>query len=422
QLSRTEKRNEMYLNFYNFKKEPFHITPDPDFLFLSKSHKEALGSIIYGIEKRKGFVAITGAVGVGKTTILRSYLEKADKEKIKSIYIFNPSVSFKSLLKTIHQELEIETRTDDVHEMVDQLHRSLIEEFKNGHNVVLVIDEAQNIPIATLENLRMLSNLETSKEKLIQMVLIGQPEFEQMLKKHSLRQINQRIAIRSVILPLTPKESSAYIHHRLAKVTSDGERVFTRSAVRKIVKAAHGVPRTLNILCDNALITGYGSQKKPVTARMVREVLSDISGGKKTSILKWRYASVPLFAMAAAVFWFSLYEEPMKKEQPPPGPQKMLPSIQNLPSAAEKLPEFPQPKVPERQKQYPVMRAVKKGDNLSTLIQDVYGFSDPKIIDWIKSKNPSIKNVHKIYIGNEILFPELDSMSKKRTQADTKQR
>jgi nucleoside-triphosphatase THEP1 len=168
----------MYLSFYHLKKEPFHITPDPEFLFLSPSHKEALGSVIYGIEKRKGFVAITGEVGVGKTTILRSYLDRAELERLKIIYVFNPNVSFQGLLKTISRELGFTLRADDTYEMVNQLQEILIEMYWRNQFVVLIIDEAQNMPIDTLENLRMLSNLETSKDKLIQILLVGQPEFD----------------------------------------------------------------------------------------------------------------------------------------------------------------------------------------------------------------------------------------------------
>ena len=166
----------MYLDFYRLKKNPFHITPDPEFLFLSSSHKEASASLIYGIEERKGFIAITGEIGVGKTTILRSYLESADPQMLKVVYIFNSMLPFESLLKQIFNELGlVAAEGDDVPELVSHLHQFLIEEYKHDRNVALIIDEAQNMPVETLENLRMLSNLETSKDKLIQIVMVGQP-------------------------------------------------------------------------------------------------------------------------------------------------------------------------------------------------------------------------------------------------------
>ncbi|HQI95892.1 MAG TPA: AAA family ATPase [Syntrophorhabdus sp.] len=288
----------MYLNYYNLKKEPFHITPDPEFLYLSPSHKEALGSIIYGIEQKKGFVVIIGAVGVGKTTILRSYLDTADKKHLKIIYIFNARLTFEELVKTIYQELGIDSKTDDIFDMVNNLYKILIDEYTKGNSVVLVIDEAQNVPVDTLENLRMLSNLETPKDKLIQIVLVGQPEFEERLNMEKLKQLKQRIAIRSTILPLTKPESLDYIEHRLLRAGTHSKAVFTQDALEAICKKASGIPRTINILCDNALITGFGYQQKPVSSKVVREVIRDIEGKRKQSLpirhLAWGFAAVIL--------------------------------------------------------------------------------------------------------------------------------
>ena len=282
----------MYLNFYNLKKEPFQITPDPEFLFLSPSHKEALAAIMYGVEQRKGFIAITGEVGVGKTTILRSYLEEIDKETLKTIYIFNPNLSFSGLLKTIFQELGVDSKTEEPSGMVTQLYRILIDEYKKGGNVALVIDEAQNMPAETLENLRMLSNLETSKDKLIQIVLVGQPEFGEMLKRKELRQLNQRIAIKTTISPLVKEECMAYIQHRLTKASLHGSIMFTQSALKKIIAQSHGIPRIINILCDNALITGFGYQKERISVRVAKEVIADFKGHKGRGPLKWVFAAV----------------------------------------------------------------------------------------------------------------------------------
>jgi len=232
----------MYLNFYNLRKQPFHITPDPEFLYLSPSHKEALAAIIYGIEQKKGFVAIVGAVGVGKTTILRSYLERADKKHLKIIYVFNARLTFEGLLRTIYQELELPVEGNDVVEMTNRLYEVLIEEYRQGNTIVLVIDEAQNMPVDTLENLRMLSNLETSKDKLIQIVLVGQPEFDEELKQHRLRQLRQRLAIRSSILPLTENESMEYIRYRLQKAGVDPSSVFTLPALKAVVRRRRASP------------------------------------------------------------------------------------------------------------------------------------------------------------------------------------
>jgi len=177
----------MYLNFYNLKKEPFQITPDPSFLYLSPGHKEALASIMYGVEKRKGFILIMGAVGVGKTTILRAYLEKVSAERLRIIYLFNANISYFNLLKYIFRELGITPETDEIFEMVNQLHQALIKEYREGRNVLVLIDEAQNMPLDTLENLRMLSNLETTTEKLIQIVFSAQLEFDKTLNMEELK-------------------------------------------------------------------------------------------------------------------------------------------------------------------------------------------------------------------------------------------
>lgn len=297
----------MYLNFYSLRREPFNITPDPDFLFLNESHKEALASIVYGIEKRKGFIAITGGIGLGKTTIVRAYLETQDNEHLKIIYVFNANITFKGLLRTIYQELELEGDDGDIFELVNRLHLTLIAEYEAGNNIVVIVDEAQNMPVETLENLRMLSNLETSTDKLIQIVFIGQPEFDALVDRPELRQLKQRIAIRATIQPLNGRESIEYITHRLNRAGLGGGMPFTDRALQGIAKGAKGVPRTINILCDNALITGFGCDQRTVGLKLVNEVLSDFAGEKPVGSW-WPYIAAAAIALIiAVVFIFSLY-------------------------------------------------------------------------------------------------------------------
>jgi general secretion pathway protein A len=420
----------MYLNYYGFKKEPFQITPDPEFLFLSPSHKEAMASIIYGIEEKKGFVAIFGGVGVGKTTILRAYLERVNKDQAKLIYIFNANLTFKSLLTTIYQDLGITVSADDIFLMVNRLHEALVEEYKNKHSVVLIIDEAQNMPIETLENLRMLSNLETSTDKLIQIVLIGQPEFEDNLNRYELRQLRQRIAIRATILPLTREESARYIEHRLSKVMIKNEPVFTKGAIKEIAAYSEGIPRVINIICDNAFITGYGYQKKPVTAKIVREISADFRPKnskapeqKHESSFRWKTAAALMVAfVAAGAFWLSPYKpqsweqlrtllHPYKELPLPKTEAKLIP----MPEAkAVDVPveppvvEEPAPKVEplvETRKPAQPPRIVQKGDTLSKLILAKYGSFDGNLLQRVKQSNPGIKDVNKIYTGDAIVFP-----------------
>ncbi|SNB46145.1 ExeA family protein [Geobacter sp. DSM 9736] len=283
----TLEKEDMYTNFYNLVKEPFHITPDPEFLFLSNAHKEALASIIYGVEQRKGFVAVIGEVGLGKTTILRSFLDQVDNDQTKIIYLFNSNISFKGLLQTIYQNLGHPPESDDVVEMVNRLHQILIDYYKSGRNVVLVIDEAQNMPLRTLENLRMLSNLETSTDKLIQIVFSGQPEFEQKLKSYELRQLKQRIAIKAVIKPFNENESMDYINHRLTKAAGGEVEVFTRGALKLIVRHAEGIPRLINVLCDNCMISGFGYQQKRIEAKTVKEIVADLEQKEEAGFPRW---------------------------------------------------------------------------------------------------------------------------------------
>jgi general secretion pathway protein A len=293
----------MYANFYKLRKEPFNVTPDPTFLYLSSSHKEAIGSLLYGIKSRKGFIAILGEVGTGKTTIVRTYLNSINRGTIKLIYLFNPNLTFNALLRDLLAEFGVKPASDESNKMIAQLHRCLIDQYRKRRNVTLIIDEAQNMPLPTLESLRMLSNLETTREKLLQIVLVGQPELEDMLARHELRQLRNRIALLAKIHPLSEKESLDYIQSRVDKVSlKKNNRLFTNEALRLIVKRAQGIPRTINILCDNALVTGYGYQASVITADIVKEIIADREGRR----LPRRNALVNAIGIAgllASLYW-----------------------------------------------------------------------------------------------------------------------
>jgi len=297
----------VYLQHFHLTRPPFHITPDPEFLYSSPSHREALASIIYGVEERKGFLALVGEVGVGKTTVLRTFTEKADKEKLKVIYLFNANMTFKSLVKTLCTELDLPSDTEDYFDLVPKLYEALIEHYRLGRNVVLIIDEAQNMPVETLENLRMLSNLETTKDKLIQIVLCGQIELDYMLSLQQLRQLKQRIVLRAVISPLTPLESEEYIRHRLARAGCKRTIPFTKTALKEIVRHARGIPRILNILCDNALLTTFGYRKEKVDKNIVKEVIIDRGEKKRPALQRWAVAGLLALLLAlllaASGYW-----------------------------------------------------------------------------------------------------------------------
>jgi general secretion pathway protein A len=293
----------MYLDYYQLRKKPFHVTPDPEFLYLSPSHREALASIIHGVEQRKGFIEVTGEVGTGKTTILRSYLSQTAPGRVKAAYVFNPNVSFPVLLKNIFQELGIVPISAKVHEMVLQFHLFLIDEYKKGITVILIVDEAQNMPVGTLENMRLLTNLETTTDKLLQIVLCGQPELESLLGRKELRQLRQRIAVRATISPLSRKESLEYIRHRLSKASYKETDIFTPAATARIIRKAKGNPRVINILCDNALITGYGYQEKRVSSRTAREIIADLERKSSLMYRVWRIAGLSFLLLLTGGYW-----------------------------------------------------------------------------------------------------------------------
>jgi len=340
----------MYLEYFGLKKEPFHITPDPYFFFMGPSHKESYASLIYGLKNRKGFISLTGEVGLGKTTIVRTFLTHCDfKNKIKTVFVFNPNLSFKGLLLTIYSELGVDlpesmapraainnhpcvlSPEDQLYDLVHKLQSVLIEEYQAGNNVVLVIDEAQNMPIQTLENLRMLSNLETNKDKLLQIFLIGQTELNTILNKEELRQLRQRIAVRTVLRPLTYDQTRNYIFDRLQKAgANDDQKIFTASALKKIHEYSKGIPRKINIICDNALITGFGYGRDRIDSSIIKEVQADLEGRyRKIFRLKYVLAVCLLAGILGAGLLYHNFGDRFKSEVPVlstlPGDNSSLP-------------------------------------------------------------------------------------------------
>ena len=291
----------MYLGYYGLSKEPFSVTPDPDFLYFTPSHKEAFAAITYGVAKRRGFIVITGEVGAGKTTILRACLDQVKRQEVDCLYLFDPNLSFRDLLQMLLRELGHDAAERDSAWMLDWLHWSLAQRFRAKRNVALIIDEAQNMPLETLEQLHMLSSLETSKEKLLQIVLVGRPELDKALDLHSLRQLKQRIAVRTVIQPLTREQSRGYLRHRIEKAGGSLDETFTPAAVKALIKYGKGIPRTLNIIAGNALIAGAGAQRRPVPARIVHGVVADHEGRRYRPWLKWAFGACVLTACSATV-------------------------------------------------------------------------------------------------------------------------
>ena len=245
----------MYCSYYGISEKPFSITPDPKYLYLGRTHKEAFAHLVYGIRERGGFIVITGEIGTGKTTLCRSLLNHLDADTLVA-FIFNPTLSALELLKSINEDFGIRSQAGSQKELIDELNRFLLEKRQDGKNMVLIIDEAQNLDMEVLEHIRLLSNLETDTEKMLQIILIGQPEFRRMLEAPKLLQLNQRVTVRYHLSPLTREETAAYIHHRLSVAGAEDKVRFSPGAVKRIFHYTKGVPRLINVLCDRALLAG----------------------------------------------------------------------------------------------------------------------------------------------------------------------
>ncbi len=265
----------MYCEFYQLTERPFNVTPDPRFLYLNARYREAIASLNYGITQRKGFITLIGEAGTGKTTLLKKLLEDLDN-KTRSVFIFNTNVTFEEILEYIFAEFDLPVHNGKKLYMLQRLNSFLLEELRNGVNVALLIDEAQDLEFSVLEDLRLLSNLETAKEKILQIVLSGQPELGQKLSNPVLRQLRQRIGINCRLLPLSRDEITEYITYRLQAAGSPDLKLFTREAEDQIYHFSRGIPRLVNVVCDNALVIGYALGKKRIGADLIIEAASDL--------------------------------------------------------------------------------------------------------------------------------------------------
>lgn len=267
----------MYETFFQFTESPFNLTPDPRFFFASRKHEEALEHVRYGIAQRKGFMVVTGEVGTGKTTLSRLLLEKLDRP-IRTSLIFNPSLNTTELLQAVNHDFGIPADSASKKDLVSGLNRFLLDTLAEGGNAVLIIDEGQNLSIECLEEIRMLSNLETEKDKLIQILLIGQPELREKLNQPELRQLNQRVAIRYHIEPLGLEEMEAYVAFRLRVAGGQDRLFFTPKALKKIHRNSSGVPRLVNLICDKALLGAFAQESRLVDHKTVDRALRELAG------------------------------------------------------------------------------------------------------------------------------------------------
>ncbi len=265
----------MYKRFYGLQANPFNLNPDPRFLYESRWVEEALACLKYGIESRKGFVMLTGEVGTGKTTLLNKLLRFLRAKGLSTAYVFNPRLKVMEFLQYMMADFGLPTDSNGKAAYLQRLNQFLLERYSAGKTAVLIVDEAQNLSVDVLEEIRMLTNLETSTEKLLQIILCGQPELETKMKEPSLRQLRQRIAIRAKTHALNQEETGKYIQVRLGIAGASGDPVFSQEAVDAIFEFSRGIPRVINLLCEHALITGFADQLRPIPARVLRQVAKE---------------------------------------------------------------------------------------------------------------------------------------------------
>ena len=265
----------MYCKYYGLKERPFNVTSDPSFFFSSKKHKEAISHLLYGVSQRKGIIVLTGEIGTGKTTICRFFLNQVTKN-VKTAFILNPTFSEVQLLESIIKDFGLSSKNRTKLGMVLELNNFLLRESQAGNNLVLIVDEAQNLKPDLLEQIRLLSNLETEKDKLLQVILVGQPELNNRLNLHDLRQLRQRIMVRYHITPLDQDEIKSYINHRLEIASTDKKIVFTDEAISMISRFSSGTPRLINMICDRALLAGYVSETNQIDFNILKKCTEEL--------------------------------------------------------------------------------------------------------------------------------------------------
>ena len=445
----------MYTGHFHLRSEAFSLTPDPAFLYLSPGHAEALAGLKVGLEGRRGLMVVVGEVGMGKTTVLYSLLTELG-EGIKTAYISNTKLPFDDILRQALSDFGVPCASRDRVELLSALNSFLRECASEGTTAALVIDEAQNLENDVFENLRLLSNYETYTEKLLQIVLVGQPELEVKLRQPSLRQVAERVAVRCNINPLSRAESMRYVEHRLQRAGGSASAIFTTPALEFLLVKARGIPRRINILCHTAMLFAYGRGEQLVTFPMARAAAREKEGrGLVTLGHGFRPAATPAadaqtaprFRPAWAVAGFAagilvmvglgvldgrtsprdavsappaqpLADESAEALQRERADKRLNEAIETLTAviAAQQkagaeapvvvTPNAQDPPPPSVEPQSYKEIRVRRGTTLRALVKEVYGQDKPDLIDRIKTANPQIVNADRIIAGDTLRFPD----------------
>ena len=339
----------MYTRFFGLNEKPFSITPDPRYLFMSERHGEALAHLVYGVTESGGFIQLTGEVGTGKTTLVRSLLLNRMPSNADVAVVLNPQQSAHEFVETICGELHVPVpeEKNSIKTCIDALNRHLLTAHAEGRRTILVVDEAQNLAPDVLEQVRMLTNLETSKQKLLQIILIGQPELRELLARTDLRQLAQRITGRYHLEPLSRDETAQYVEHRL-RVAGALVEIFDSGANRELYRLTLGIPRLINVICDRALLGAYSHETRSINRRLVRRAAAEVSG-KADHRSPWRWALPGVTAIAAAVvaigFWTIRGETPSASQEAVAAPIVVEPSNTITDVKADPIVDLPLPTV-----------------------------------------------------------------------------
>jgi general secretion pathway protein A len=433
----------MYNSYFGFRESPFSVTPDPRFFYANPIYLEAFATLRYGIEAKKGFIVITGEVGTGKTTLLRKLLHTL-ADTVHSVLIFNSCLSFPEILQVTLQDLGLTATDHDKVQMLQELNDYLIKQLRLNHTVMMLIDEAQNLSDDVLENLRLLSNLETDQEKLIQIVLVGQPELHAKLSQLHLRQLKQRIALQCRLNPLAAREVGPYIYSRLAVAGYKGKSLFDPEAVERIAAYSNGIPRVMNIICDNALLTAYAEAQQIVSANMIEAVARDLELTPEPSVAETHHDRVVLapkiregrklvtlpnriprgsgaYAIRAGVgallvmFAFVAVTAVVNSRKLA-GIAGMGIGFDRFVSSSEAAPEKQRAGNTVKRQYKRVI--IQPGSTIQKIAADTYGSNTILGMDLIKDFNPQIQNLNRVSPGQDLLLPPLAPETLLREQSD----